>query len=482
MSQSTEFTSLTRPAWITAIGFVVLNLIVKGWTLTEPSFYLDEAYSVFHAQESLASIFERLQAEANPALHFVTLHYWIKLFGISEWSVRGLSLLAMALTGGGVFLYARRYLSPLAGWISALLFLFSNAHLHFGQEARGFALATLFALWALWCYTRLVREGRKKAFWGLLIATTLLLYTHYAAIFLPFCMVLGFPFLRVRGKKIEGRFFAALGGAALLFLPNLWWFSAEKVGSTAGWLEAPDAAATLKFFEWSTGSNTLVYVFGGLLLLGYIGIILRRKKEPQPPLRILVVLGLLSLGVFLFGFIVSQWIPLFLPKYLLYGYTALLILIGGLLAWAPVPAPARALLGIGVLLLAIFHFKPSQPKREDWKGATAWLEPRRQADNAIVITPVYQRRAAAYYLHQEAFVEPDSIFQRLYHERIICLDQLDTAFFRYQPYPELLLVESHQGYNDPTGGNHQTLLSMGFVLKEDTVVQGIHLSTYRQAD
>lgn len=186
-----------------ATGGSLVSPIAPG----APSFTVED----FWRESSLAGLREAVarQDGGNGVLHAVALHYWIDLFGTSDASVRALS----ALAGVGLVLLAyalaRALWSEGVGVAAAVLLSLHPMLVHYSREARGYAMATLFALAATCVFVRLGGEadaprGRRHALaYGLLAAAALLSHYLVAAVFAGHLV---FALLRVR----EGRVWKSL--------------------------------------------------------------------------------------------------------------------------------------------------------------------------------------------------------------------------------------------------------------------------------
>jgi len=93
------------------IGLIALQLLVTLPFISSAPISIDEPFSIFYAQQDIEDMMGVFMNENNPPLHFVLLHYWINLFGISPGSVRSLSLLFSVLTIPILFQFGKKILN-----------------------------------------------------------------------------------------------------------------------------------------------------------------------------------------------------------------------------------------------------------------------------------------------------------------------------------------------------------------------------------
>lgn len=146
------------------------------------SFWRDEAFSVLMASRPLQFIVSHSSFE--PPLYYSLLHFWMKIFGQSELSVRGLSFLAF--TGAVIImiswsekLFRKHWLS----WWLPVFFFLNPMLLYYSMEARTYGWYILFATLSLWAYT-----GSRWFWWT--AATILGFYTHSYFLIVPFGQVI----------------------------------------------------------------------------------------------------------------------------------------------------------------------------------------------------------------------------------------------------------------------------------------------------
>ncbi|MCB0820743.1 MAG: glycosyltransferase family 39 protein, partial [Bacteroidetes bacterium] len=119
--------------YLPALFAILVILLRLPYIDSEPA-SLDEPFTLYWAQKSISDIFQLAYNENNPPLHFLILHFWMKLFGTSAFSWRLPSLLfSAALTFLGVVQAGKK--SIYSALITGILFTFSTQQIFFSLEA-----------------------------------------------------------------------------------------------------------------------------------------------------------------------------------------------------------------------------------------------------------------------------------------------------------------------------------------------------------
>ena len=290
--------------------------------------WLDEAYSAV-AATSPAGVWRESLNDTNPPLYFWLLKLWIHGFGLSEAGVRSLSAVASIaqLAAMGLWLRSLCLSRRAVAWAVAVGAL-APLHIYYAQEARAYALATLFVTLTLWAYTRAAGRGR-WADWALYGAAHLAaLYTHAAALFLMPALWLAGPLLGLR-RKGWGRMLAVQAGVGALYLPWLGRSLATLSQWGGSWIES----------SWSWREVPFL-IPRSLEVLGIGGRLPEYIRFGSPPAAVAVLWSF-----FLFAILAFALSPLAAHSMESDG------------RWLPLPIGRRALDRRAVLLL-IFLFAP----------------------------------------------------------------------------------------------------------------------------
>jgi mannosyltransferase len=204
--------------WIIA-GLTLLAAILRFATLGVQSYHHDE---VVTASRVLRAGFGHAMSavwrgESTPPVYYAIAWVWTQLTGTGEYGLRTVSALAGVLTvpvayAIGVELRGRR-----AGLWAAALVAVNPMMLWYSQEARAYALVTLFGALSALYWLRAERSGGRRDFvwWG--VWSGLAIATHYFVAFPILAEAL--MLLRRRGLRTSFAGMAVLAGCAIAVAP-----------------------------------------------------------------------------------------------------------------------------------------------------------------------------------------------------------------------------------------------------------------------
>ncbi len=451
------------------IAIIILAFALRIYCLDHQSIWYDEGVSIYFANQNLKDLIAGVSSDNHPPLHFFALHFWLKLAGQSEFSVRFLSLIGGVLSVPLLFKLGQELFSQKVGLLAAFLLSISPFHVWFSQEARMYTLAALLGLASVYIFVLILRKGASSArcsFWfSYVVVSALGLYTHfYVAFIILFENVAFLAWWILRQikrqtsnlalSKVEGvkrhestnsestnlrTWLLAQLCIVLLFLP---WarFVATRVAADATYWEGALgllAAAKETFTAFSVG-HTLGGRAADLATLGFVALaaagVLASLRERDNGLQDLTdVKAPSALGiVFLYLFVpmsalfaISYHRPKFAPRYLLPALPAfcLLIAIGlGRLASSYKSLARRsrlagmaALTGLLCLLgfvsvasassLANYYFD-NEYARADFRSVAEYIGSHAEPKDAIVLVGGHMLPAFAYYYRGELPVHP----------------------------------------------------------------------------
>lgn len=109
---------------------LLLSFILRIHDLDGESLWLDEGVSIKLARLTVSDIVNYLASEVDMPSHFIFLHYWIALFGDSEFSARFPSVIFGCLSVFMIYKVGALVFDWEVGVFSALLLAFSVLHVH----------------------------------------------------------------------------------------------------------------------------------------------------------------------------------------------------------------------------------------------------------------------------------------------------------------------------------------------------------------
>jgi hypothetical protein len=304
------------------LGLLLLNLVLKFSWLGVNELSGDEPFTVYWSQRPLGELFAMLRTENNPPLYFLLIKAWSQLVPFTAAWLRMPSAAFSVLAVWPLFRLGERLGGRVVGVAAALLFTFSNYHYGFAHEVRAYTLFMLLATTGMWLLMRGAKKPNNgiRAMLGLSALNVVMVYTHFfgwLAIGVQLLSVLVLPELR----HLRRNYVFGLMNTAAWYSPYAATFfeRASTSVSKGTWVDVPPAEELYNMvWRWSN-APVLAVLFLLVIIAGIV-----RSKAHDLGMRI----ALLWTFVPLLGmFLVSQWVPMFLDRYLVYAAPGFALLV-----------------------------------------------------------------------------------------------------------------------------------------------------------
>lgn len=339
-----------------ALLILLLAFALRVFHLGANAIWWDESLSLYRATRDLPTILANtiqiqtiLTTDLQPPLYFLILHFLVPAFGISEFALRFLSVVANV--GSVALLYALgcRWFSRTIGLIAAFLGAMSPFWVWYSQEARPYALVLFWSLLAMYALANALerretqpnsegsvralqrpRSTSSKWFFVYVLAAIAALYTNYYAVFL-------FPFhvfyIFLQTCSLKKTFLPVLPAVSAIFLlPIIQRGAAGNVNSGPSFVPLDIILRDL-VHSFSVGitaePSQLFWLDVAMLALFFIGIVLPISNLQLPTSNSSITSY--PLRFMLLAFLLLPTLIIFLASYLrpLYQNSRYLI------AWSP---------------------------------------------------------------------------------------------------------------------------------------------------
>jgi mannosyltransferase len=302
------------------IFLVALNLVLKGLHISSNSIGGDEPFSIYHAQMDVPIIVKLLSVGNNPPLYEIILHYWIKLFGISELSVRFPSYIFSSLTVYFIYISGIKFFNIRIALIASALFTFSSFHMFFAHEARVYALFALLVSISVYLFLDIVKGNNSIKLYTLLILTNVvLIYSHYFGFIIVVIELLTVIF-DIKQRKLCYREWILYLLAFMIFCVPIFGMLYTRFIDTANtgtWVPTPSGITDLYNMLWQFSNVPVVTLCSIIVLIGAIVKLLLQKDYCRISIaRKLVILWFVI--PYFTMFVISFWIPMFVGRYLIF--------------------------------------------------------------------------------------------------------------------------------------------------------------------
>jgi len=388
----------------TVAAITLLGGFLRFYNLGRESLWLDEGTSIWIAHLNWHSLWKLLStSEANMAPYYLLLHFWI-LCGDSEAIARSLSALAGTATIAVVFLLGQRMFNARAALIASFLLALNTFHIRYSQEARGYSLAALLTAVSCLFLVRAIQRESRFDWLCYVLVSALSVYAHFFAALVIAAQWISFVALPPR--SIRWRQLAlCVGAVALLCTPLAVYVLFVDHATHLDWIPRPSLQALYSLFDEFAGPDKrLLIAFYGLTSLAGMIWGLREWRRPKDALgrwHFVLVTSWFFFPILL-TFVVSQWSPLFVDRFLLVSLPALALLAAfGLSRVCP---GVEAVLLLAIVLLwqcRVLKTYESVQVKEDWRGSSAYILSQETPADALVFYEPGCQREFAYYARRE---------------------------------------------------------------------------------
>jgi 4-amino-4-deoxy-L-arabinose transferase-like glycosyltransferase len=410
----------------------MLGTLLRLWMLGSKGLWYDEASTALMARAVPGQIiqFHWNAAFEHPPLWILLIHFWSKLFGQGEATLRVPSALAGALVVPLTWQVARAAWPGPAGRTARLvasgLVATSPVLILYSQEARMYSLVVCLALASAYLATRLLAKPGVVHLAVFVLVNWVMLGLHYYSILLIGIETAFLLAYALHRRRLAGEIALAVGLSVLPFL--LWAWLAPGFHTTVGVVLREAGGAQRPWFpfldglwrdltfgsvRWQPPRAAAGYLLLPFLLLGAVQAFLRGgvHGRPAPPpdgarwgilfvmILVLPVMGRLALA----GGVATRYILWVVP------FAYLLIALGISALWRQWPS-----LGVAGLLLAglvaglgLDYYFTSYQKSEYREMAT-YLASQMSSGDAVVLEAPRQHLLAKYYMPSAGNLYPMS--------------------------------------------------------------------------
>jgi Dolichyl-phosphate-mannose-protein mannosyltransferase len=444
---------LKYPYFIIGTLFFILGAAFKFYFIHDYELQGDEAFSVFHAQQTVSELIATLNTEANPPFYYLLLHFWIKLVGISPEWVKSLTLLLSLGTTTFLVLIGKRLKGLIFSIFVSTAFLCSNLYFEFSHEIRAFQLVLLLTAASVYFFLSYL-ETRHWKFWiGIVFTTFTLPFTHYNAALVVIVQGLATLLLIRKQWSLVWKIWLGYALAGLAFLPQFFIFR-SVVPDTSFWLGLSKWDDFLYIAQTATGyQGKFIYLWIAyglspiLVLIGYKkGIFTRTFRWEY-----FFYFFMLYILPLVLNFLLAQYTPSFQLRYVLFTGFGILFSLGYVLANLRRPPLVGLVVLLGFMTLFILEFRPGKKDNEGWKDSAAFIQQMRKSEKVgVVITASYKLKDLVYYLDRNAFADYIHLYENAQRIDVFGLkDTLDMSYMGdLKRFDKLIYLRSNAQFED----------------------------------
>lgn len=375
------------------------NLILRLYNNDLAPFSYDESISLKDTLLDFGHIKHEAEWDSNPPFYHYCLWIWVKLFGISEFTLRSFSAFLSSITVVIAAFFIWKNYSKKSSFAFIILFSLHPVIFYYSQEARSYSLILLLACLTLISFKHFLDSPSllKALLLGLL--NFLLIYTHYITFYIPLFQVIIIIIFERRAFKLHA--VSALFSLGLVFLR----FTKGQFQLILGTSPNSSSRAWLKKVEFNDLiqfiTKMYIHYFIYILILGYLCyFIYKYWNTISDQRRLIQFLWLLSILIPIMHFVIGLFIPLFVDRYILYSVMFTLIFLSISITYLN----AGYILIILIAAFGIYNLELTYKKDFDLRSVAKYVHAN-QRDRSVIIHTTDLYGLFIYYYDREEYLK-----------------------------------------------------------------------------
>jgi hypothetical protein len=407
----------TPKKWHSALEcllLLALAVVMRALFIGKTDLGGDESFTLFMALQTVPDLVRMLCQGDNPPLWELLLHFWTKIFGVSEVAIRSLSLIFSTLTVIPIYLAGEKFIHRFAGVAASLFYCFSTFSIYMAHECRVYSLIGFATASSVFLFVSCIYRPKTFKFILLTIANLMLMYGHYLSVWIivmEFVIALGIKPIR---KKIWKPYLIHAATLLILFSPMfpVLFTRFFDSGVHGTWIAKTTSPEALYDFLWRMCNVPVTTVLAITILISVFIILIINILKKKCKFGNNGILTLLWIVPLLVSFVLSYFTGFFLDRYFYFIFPIFYLSIASyfLYLFPKRTAFGLSLMGIFAIAMAISCSPDSFTHHfSGWhynvKPIVHQLVEAKENEKALVILPEYFDKQFTYYLDEnhEAF-------------------------------------------------------------------------------
>jgi len=272
---------------LTIIILLIISYIIVIPNLDRTSFWIDEMFSVYSVtSNSLNSMFnDYILKDVHPPLYQISLYYWSRFTGNSEYEIRVLSYIFILISFITSYYLLVKYFSRRVAIIFISLSLSTPAILYYAEEARAYALlyslANILSIQFL-IFREKIKDDKNLPYTLIFtysLFSILICYTHFFGYILVFSISIYLIIYSFNLKRFKTTLQLFIVSALIGILAIIWLYVMIEYGNISNklngnfWIDNDYIGVVYNFLGLLFG-NIVSLLFGAILFLSIIAYVI----------------------------------------------------------------------------------------------------------------------------------------------------------------------------------------------------------------